>query len=78
MFQGIASTLHGEAELIRLRKFDKLGLDAQLKLMEDQAKSGWLKEIGVITQVLNEIKSDPKVMGMARTRAERLLKFAGN
>lgn len=78
LFEGMASTLHGEFELIRLRKFDRLGLDAQLKHMEEQAKSGWLKEIGAISKVLNEIKSDPKVMGMARARADRLLKLANN
>ena len=76
LFQGIATTLQAEADLRRLRKFDKLGLDAKLKLMEQQAKSGWLKEIDIISKVLNEIKSDPQVMGMARARAQRLLKQA--
>lgn len=78
IFQGIAATLHGESELRRLRKYDKLGLDAQLRTMEREAKTGWLKEIRVISKVLNEIKSDPAVMGMARARADRLLKLAGN
>jgi hypothetical protein len=78
LFQGIAGTLNAEAELQRLRRFDKLGLDAKLKAMEEQAKGGFLKEIGLIAKVLNEIKSDPQVMSMARARAERLLKRGNN
>lgn len=78
LYQGIAATLHAEAELVRLRKFDRLGLDAQLKRMEQQVKSGWLKEIQIIARVLGEVRSDPKVMDMARARADRLLKLAGN
>lgn len=78
LFQGIAATLEAEARLIHLRKHDKLGLDAKLKHMEQQAKNGWLKEISIIAKVLNEIKNDSKVMGMARDRAGRLLKLAGN
>jgi len=78
IFQGIAATLQAESELRRLRKFDKLGLDEQLKMMEQKAKAGYLKELGLITKVLSEIKSDPQVMGMARARAERLLKLAEN
>ncbi len=78
LFQGIAATIHAEARLEHLRKYDKLGLDAYLKTMEQQAKGGWLKEIGLISKVLLEIKNDPRVMGMARSRADRLLKLAGN
>ena len=78
LFQGIAATLQAQSELERLRKFDKLGLDAQLRKMEQQAKSGWLKEIQLISRVLSEIRADSKVMDMTRARADRLLKLAGN
>jgi hypothetical protein len=78
LFQGIAATLQAQSELERLRKFDKLGLDAQLRKMEQQAKSGWLKEIQLISRVLSEIKADAKIMDMTRARADRLLKLAGN
>lgn len=78
IFQGIAATLQAETALRRLRKFDKLGLDAQLKAMEQKAKAGYLKELWLISKVLNEIKSDGQVMGMARARAGRLLKMAEN
>ncbi|HUR36496.1 MAG TPA: hypothetical protein VM009_01680, partial [Terriglobales bacterium] len=78
IFQGIATTIQSEAQLLYLRKHDRLGLDAQLKSMESQAKSGWLKEIRIISKVLNEIKNDGSVMRMARERAERLLRLAGN
>lgn len=78
IFQGIAATIQAETRLQHLRKYDKLGLDAQLKLMEQQAKAGFLKEIGVISKVLSELKSDASVMSMARNRADRLLKLARN
>ncbi len=78
LFQGMAATLQSETRLQYLRKYDKLGLDAQLKSMEQQAKMGWLRELGLISKVLNEIKNDPRVMGMARARAERLLKLGEN
>ncbi|HUS19895.1 MAG TPA: hypothetical protein VMZ25_09610 [Terriglobales bacterium] len=78
IFQGIANTLQAEARLASLRKYDKLGLDAELKSMESQAKGGGLKELQIISKLLNDIKRDPAVMRMARDRAERLLQLAGN
>jgi hypothetical protein len=78
IFQGMAATIQSEAKLIQLRKFDKLGLDAQLKVMEQQAKQGWLKEIRTISKVLTDIKNDPAVMRMARDRADRILRLAQN
>lgn len=78
LFQGIAATIQAESRLLHLRRYDKLGLDAELKAMEQQAKSGFLKEIGLIAKVLNEIRSDAAVMTMARNRAGRLLQLANN
>lgn len=78
LFQGIAATIQAETRLVHLRKHDKLGLDAELKHLEQQARSGFLKEIGLISKVLLELKSDPTVMTMARNRADRLLKLARN
>lgn len=76
LFQGIASTIQSEARLNYLRKYDKLGLSAELAILEQKANSGWLIEIGVISNVLREIAEDRGIMGMARARARRLLKIA--
>jgi hypothetical protein len=78
IFQGMAATIQSETKLIQLRKFDKLGLDAHLRIMEQQAKQGWLKEIRTISKVLTDIKNDPAVMRMARDRADRILRLAQN
>lgn len=76
LFQGISGTLEEEPVLQRLRKFDRLGLNAELAKMEKLAESGWLRELNLISGVLKEIASDQQIMGLARKRAERLLKLA--
>jgi len=77
-FQGISTTLEAEPRLRRLRRFDKLGLNAELAKLEQQADSGWLKEIGLISDLLQEIAQDKAIMGLARHRAERLLQVANS
>jgi hypothetical protein len=76
LFQGISATLEAEPRLRRLRRFDKLGLNAELANLEQLANSGFLAEIGLIGDCLREISNDGTVMGMARKRAEHLLQMA--
>jgi hypothetical protein len=76
IFEGIAATLESESKLNYLRRYDKLGLNAHLARMEQQAKSGWLKELRLLSQVLNEVANDPSVMHIARQRAEKLGRIA--
>jgi hypothetical protein len=75
-FQGISMTLEAEPTLRRLRRFDKLGLNAELAQLEQEANSGWLKEISLISDLLEEIVQDKAIMGLARHRAEHLLEIA--
>jgi hypothetical protein len=77
-FQGISTTLEAEPRLRQLRRFDKLGLNAELAQLEQQANSGFLKEIGLISDLLQDIAQDKSIMGLARHRAEHLLQIAGS
>ncbi|MCU1305461.1 MAG: hypothetical protein JWN45_156 [Acidobacteriaceae bacterium] len=78
LFQGISATLEAEPRLRRLRRFDKLGLNAELASLEQLANSGFLAEIGLIGDCLRDIANDGAVMGMARKRAEHLLQMASD
>ena len=74
-FQGLSSTIESGRKLQFLHRFDKLGLEAQLKAMEDEAQNGYLAELQVIAPVLQSIASDASVMNIARQRARRLLEL---
>jgi hypothetical protein len=76
IFEGISATLESETKLNYLRRYDKLGLNAQLARMEQMAKSGWLKELQLLSQVLNQVANDPSVMNIARERAQKLGRMA--
>jgi hypothetical protein len=76
LFRGISATLEWESKLQHQRRYDKLGLNQSLSQMEQQAKSGWLKDLDAIAPLLSEIAADPQVMNIARQRAQRLLQMA--
>lgn len=73
IFQDISNTMEFGRRLAFLHRFDKLGLDAELKSMEEQAKANNLAELQGIEPILKSIASDYAVMNLARARAERLL-----
>jgi hypothetical protein len=75
-FQGISSTIEHGRKLQFLHRYDKLGLEAHLKGMEDEAQSHYLAELQIIAPVLESIASDSSVMNIARQRARRLLQTA--
>jgi len=76
LFFGIANTMEGGRRLEFLRRFDRLGLNDQLKEMEEEAKDHYLREVHVIEPVLRQIADDPAIMDLARQRARRLLQLA--
>ncbi len=76
LFLGISNTLEAGHRLAYLKRFDRLGLDAELKRMEEMAKDNKLEELQAIAPVLREISSDPAIMKLARERAQRLLQRA--
>jgi hypothetical protein len=77
LFEGISSTIEHGRRLQFLHRFDRLGLEAELKAMEDMAGSHYLAEIQIIAPTLQTIADDPAVMNIARQRARRLLDLAG-
>lgn len=78
IFMGISNTIEHGRKLQFLRRFDKLGLEAELKVMEDAAESHSLVEIQLIAPILESIAEDSAIMNIARQRAHRLLAKAGS
>lgn len=72
-FESIALTQSLARRLAYLRRYDKLGLEAVLKRMEELHKSRYLGEVQAIAPLLRQIANDPGVMKLARDRARRLL-----
>lgn len=78
LFQGIASALEYRRRLERLYRYDKLGLDAELKRMEEDAKRNYIVELQVDESILKQIAGDSSVMNISRKRADGLLARIGN
>lgn len=77
LFQGISSTIEFGRKLQFKHKYDKLGLEAELKAMEDAADNHNLAEIQVVSATLKDIADDSSVLNIARQRARRLLAKTG-
>ncbi|HZD92795.1 MAG TPA: hypothetical protein VE133_00990, partial [Candidatus Sulfotelmatobacter sp.] len=73
IFQGISNTIEHGRKLQFLRRFDKLGLEAELKDMETAAENHDLCELQLIVPTLETIANDTTVLNIARQRARRLL-----
>ncbi len=73
LFQGISNTLEFGRRLAALRRHDKLGLEAELKSMEEAGKNGALAELHTLEPLLRALSQDKAVMDIARKRAQRLL-----
>ena len=73
LFSGISNTIEHGRKLAYLHRFDKLGLDEELKAMEDAAESHNLAEVQIIASTLKSIADDTKVLNIARQRTQRLL-----
>lgn len=75
LFEGISAVIEHGRKIEFLRRFDKLGLDDELKGLEGMADAGYLAEIQIIAPLLENLAKDTTVLHMARERAQRLLKF---
>ena len=73
IFQGISNALEYRRRLERLYRYDKLGLDGELKAMEDDMKRGYIVELQVDESILKQIVGDSAVMNITRRRAEGIL-----
>ncbi len=73
-FQAIAETMQAGARLVRKRRFDRLGLDAEINTLDESLKSGRAIELANIAPVLRAIANDADVLERVRTKAARWLK----
>ncbi|MCI0350228.1 MAG: hypothetical protein L0Z53_12460 [Acidobacteriales bacterium] len=76
LMQGISVTLEFGRSLDYLYRHDKLGLNAELKRMDEMAADGHLAELQALGPQLERIASDSNVMEIARQKARRLLQRA--
>lgn len=75
LFQNIASTMEYGQRLTYYHRYQKLGLDEELKDMETQARNNELSEIQGVAPVLQEIFSDTSVINVVRARAKELIQM---
>ncbi len=75
IFQNISNTLEYGRRLAFLHRFDKLGLEAEMKSMEEQARNNRLAELQAVAPQLESILNDHAVINVTRRRAEHLLQL---
>jgi hypothetical protein len=75
---GISNTIEHGRKLAFLRRFDKLGLEDELKAMENAAEGHNLAELQIIAPTLDSIASDRTILNIARQRAQKLLAKANS
>jgi hypothetical protein len=73
LFQNIEETIELGHQLEDKYRFDKLGVDAVLKALEQDSKDNRLAEIQAIQPILTRIAKDSSLMNISRRRAEMLL-----
>jgi hypothetical protein len=73
LFQNMAATLEFGRHIVFEHRYQKLALDDELKLMEDEARSGSLVELQAVKPILQKVYDDPSVMNVARSRAQRIM-----
>lgn len=78
IFAGISNTIEHGRKLTFLHRFDKLGLEEELKGMEAAMESHNLAELQIIRPTLESIAADSAVLNIARQRAKRLLAKANS
>ena len=76
IFMAISNTLESGRRLSYLMRFDKLGLEKELKGMEQAAAAGELRELAAIAPTLEQLASDDSYMHIVQERARHLLKLA--
>ena len=73
LFQSVSATLEFGRRLSHYHRYQKLALDEELKLMEDQARQGDLVELQAVKPILQDIYDDSSVINVVRARAQRLM-----
>ena len=73
LFEGIAETMEFGRRLDYYHAHDKLGLDAELKRLQEMDRDHQLAEIQAIAPILKAIAADQNVLNISRRRAEAIL-----
>lgn len=73
IFQNIAETMNLGRQLEDKYRFDKLGVDAILRIMDQESQENRLSELQVLQPILSRIAKDTGMMNISRRRAESLL-----
>jgi hypothetical protein len=73
LFQNMSNTMEHGHRLDYLHRYDKLGLEAELKSMEEQEKNKQLAELQAVAPQLERIVNDSSILNVTRYRAEHLL-----
>jgi hypothetical protein len=76
LFQGISTTLEFGRRLQYYYTHQKLGLDDELKRMDQMAQEGGLNELQALAPILQKIADDPQVMHIDQQHARHLLQMA--
>ena len=76
IFQGIANTIEAGRRLENLRRHDRLGIDAELRRMEDLARMQMLSELQIIAPLLRSLLRDEALMRISRQRILKLMQAA--
>ncbi len=77
LFVAIANTLDYGRKLNLEYRFDKLGVDAQLKELEGLQADHYAEELNAIAPILRQIADDPDMMHISRQAAQHLLRTLG-
>ena len=77
MFIGLATTLDYGRKLAWQYRYDKLGLDQQLRELEELQAGHQVEELNVIEPILRQIANDSNIMHISRQSAQHLLKTIG-
>lgn len=76
LFQGVANTIESGRRLEKLRRHDRLGIDAELRKMEDMARLQMLTELQIIAPLLRSLLKDEAIMRISRQRILKLMQGA--
>ncbi len=72
-FLGIAYTMDAGRKLEFLHRYDRLGLDAEMISLSQEAEAGRALELGTISPTLAAIVDDTAVIQRVRLRAQKML-----
>jgi hypothetical protein len=77
LFQAIEATTESGRKLVYDLRYDKLGVDADLKGLQEQQRQGDAEEFGAIEPILQKIANDDDMLRMSQQRAKEILRTAG-